>query len=117
MIPSRPLIVYVDVDDTLVRSAGSKRIPIPRVVAHIRDLAAGGAKLYCWSTVGAEYAQATARELGIESCFVAFLPKPNVVIDDQTIVEWRRFVAIHPMSIEARTVEQYWMLIEGQTTG
>ena len=72
-----PLVVYVDVDDTLVRSAGTKRMPIPSVVAHVKQLAAqGGVELYCWSTAGAEYARATARELGVENCFVAFLPKP-----------------------------------------
>ena len=36
-----PLVVYVDVDETLIRSAGSKRIPIPNVVAHVKQLAAG----------------------------------------------------------------------------
>jgi hypothetical protein len=40
-----PLVVYVDVDDTLIRTAGSKRIPIGSVIEHVRALAAAGAEL------------------------------------------------------------------------
>jgi hypothetical protein len=110
-----PLVVYVDVDDTLMRSAGTKRMPIPKVVMHVKQLAAqaeGGIELYCWSTAGSEYARATARELGIEACFTAFLPKPNVLIDDQEIGSWRRFVVVHPLGIADRSVEDYRKLVE-----
>ena len=48
------LVVYVDVDDTLVRSVGTKRVPISSAVDHVRSLHREGAKLYCWSTGGAE---------------------------------------------------------------
>lgn len=108
----RQLCVYVDVDDTMVRSVGTKRIPIPTVVDHVRKLSSSGAQLYCWSTVGAEYARSTAKELGIESCFVAFLPKPNILIDDQEIDAWKRFRVIHPLSISESTVEQYLSALE-----
>jgi hypothetical protein len=104
--------MYVDVDDTLVRSAGTKRMPIPKVVMHVKQLSAqDGVELYCWSTAGSEYARATARELGIEECFAAFLPKPNVLIDDQEIGTWKRLVVIHPMSIADTSVDEYWKLI------
>jgi hypothetical protein len=93
---ARPLVVYVDVDDTLVRSIGTKRIPLPAVIRHVRELHGSGAILYCWSTGGAEYAEATARELGIGECFHAFLPKPDVVIDDQPFAEWRGLTVLHP---------------------
>ena len=79
MKAERRLVVYIDVDDTLVRSAGTKTMPIPNVVEHVRSLANAGAELYCWSSVGAEYARTTAYNLGIESCFANFLPKPNIV--------------------------------------
>jgi hydroxymethylpyrimidine pyrophosphatase-like HAD family hydrolase len=82
-------IIFVDVDDTLVRSAGTKRIPMPSVVERVRALHREGAALYLWSSGGAEYARASAIELGIESCFVAFLPKPDVYVDDQPVQEWR----------------------------
>jgi FMN phosphatase YigB (HAD superfamily) len=62
-------VIYVDVDDTLVRSAGTKRIPIPAVIASVRSLKASGARLFLWSTGGAEYARATALELEIADCF------------------------------------------------
>ena len=82
-------IVFVDVDDMLVRSVGSKRIPMPGVVASVRHLYEQGALLYLWSSGGAEYAQASAKELGIQECLLAFLPKPHVYIDDQPVHEWR----------------------------
>jgi phosphoglycolate phosphatase-like HAD superfamily hydrolase len=75
-------VVYVDVDDTLVRSFGSKRIPMAAMVALVRDLNDAGAALYCWSTAGELYARATAEELGLADCFRAFLPKPQVLLDD-----------------------------------
>jgi len=82
-------VVYFDVDDTLVRSAGTKRIPIPAVVDRVRSLHAQGVTLYLWSRGGAAYAQSTAQELRIEHCFTAFLAKPTHIVDDQHITEWR----------------------------
>jgi phosphoglycolate phosphatase-like HAD superfamily hydrolase len=82
-------VVYVDVDDTLIRSVGSKRIPMPGVVDQVRALHASGAVLYLWSSGGSEYAQATATELGLKEIFAAFLPKPDVYIDDQPAHEWK----------------------------
>jgi hypothetical protein len=85
----KPRVVFVDVDDTLVRSVGTKRIPIPAVVTRVRELHDAGVSLFLWSSAGAEYARATALELGIESCFLAFLPKPDVYLDDQPVSDWR----------------------------
>ncbi len=84
-----PRIIFIDVDDTLVRSAGTKRIPMPAAVAHVRRLHTDGATLYLWSSGGADYARESARELGIAHCFAGFLPKPDVYIDDQAVHEWR----------------------------
>jgi hypothetical protein len=105
------LVVYIDVDDTLVRWAGTKTVPIPSLVEHVRQLANSGAELYCWSSVGAEYARTTTRNLGIEGCFAAFLPKPNIVIDDQAISDWKRFASVHPLNV-AKAVGEYRALIE-----
>ena len=82
------MVVYVDVDDTLVRSAGTKRIPMPRLIERVKRLHAEGAILYLWSTGGQDYARATAEELKIANCFVAFLPKPTLILDDQPVSEW-----------------------------
>ena len=82
-------IVYVDVDDTLVRSVGTKRIPTPAAIERVRSLHRDGALLYLWSTGGADYARSTASELGLENLFVSFLPKPTLIIDDQEVHEWR----------------------------
>ena len=82
-------VVFVDVDDTLIRSVGAKRIPMPAVVAHVKSMHARGVALYLWSSGGADYARMSAAELGIEDCFVAFLPKPDAYVDDQPVNEWR----------------------------
>ena len=92
-----PLVAYVDVDDTLVRSVGSKRIPMASVLQYVRDLRQGGATLYCWSSGGAEYARSSAEELGIADCFDGFLPKPNLVIDDQAPSDWRDCRHVTPL--------------------
>jgi hypothetical protein len=107
-VTSALLVVYVDVDDTLVRSVGSKRIPIVRVVEHVRQLKAGGATLHCWSSGGADYARQSAVELGIEHCFQSFLSKPNVMIDDQAVADWKLCLEVHPQSIDGCGAEQYW---------
>lgn len=49
-----PKVAYIDVDDTLVRSAGTKRIPMIEVVRHIKALKAEGWELYCWSSGGGD---------------------------------------------------------------
>lgn len=101
------LVVHVDVDDTLARTAGTKRIPMVEVVEHVRALAASGAMLYCWSSGGGEYAQATAEELGIANCFVGFLPKPHVIIDDQQVGDWRQLVQVHPLQCVGAAATRY----------
>lgn len=101
-----PLIGYVDVDDTLVRSFGSKRVPLPAVVRKVRELHASGVQLYCWSSGGAEYAKASAFELGIGDCFIAFLPKPNFLIDDQPPSDWRSLICLHPNQASGMGAEE-----------
>ena len=38
--------------------------------------------MFLWSTGGGDYAESVARRLGIHECFGAFLPKPDIAIDD-----------------------------------
>lgn len=101
MSESRPEIVFVDVDDTLVRSAGAKRIPMTAVVRRVAALHRAGTTLYCWSTGGADYAREVARELELEHCFVAFLPKPTIMLDDQAPSEWRLCRHVHPFNVDS----------------
>ncbi len=91
--------IFVDVDDTIVRSFGTKRIPIPSVIEAIRQLHSQGETLYCWSRGGAAYAKASTVEFGIEDCFVGFLPKPDVTIDDQPIADWKHLREVHPAQV------------------
>jgi len=104
------MIVYVDVDDTLVRSTGGTRIPLPAVVEHVKQLKADGATLYLWSAGGAEYCRATAIELGIEDCFEAFLPKPRIMIDDQEVKDWVFCTTFHPATCTGKRLEDYFRL-------
>lgn len=104
MQPSE-LVVYVDVDDTLVRQTGTKRIPMVAVVAHVRELHRAGATLFCWSAGGADYARRTANELGIEALFTGFLPKPHVLVDDQPPSEWPNCIVAVPAGMASATVQ------------
>lgn len=103
----RPLVVYVDIDDTLIRSVGAKRIPITPAIEHVRELHAQGAELFCWSSGGAEYARRSAAEAGVQECFAAFLPKPEVLLDDQDVAEWRRLLNVHPTECRGESVASY----------
>lgn len=76
-------VIFVDVDDTLIRSFGTKRIPIPSAIRYVREMFKAGHILYCWSRGGAHYSREVATELGIAECFVCFLPKPDIVFDDR----------------------------------
>jgi hypothetical protein len=60
---------------------------------------------YCWSTGGAEYARDSAREVGLEDCFVSFLPKPTLMIDDQPFAEWRLCRCVHPFNVASIDTE------------
>lgn len=107
-VMSQPtLIAYVDIDDTLVRTAGTKRIPIAAAVRHVQALHAQGAQLYCWSSGGAAYAESSAKELGLQECFIAFLPKPELILDDQHPSEWRRLIHVHPAQVDNASLYDY----------
>ncbi len=107
MAAPQALVVFVDIDDTLVRSVGSKRIPIPSLVAHVKRLAEDGAVLYAWSTAGGEYAESSAAELGLAQCFRAYLPKPQVMLDDEHPSVWRRLLVVHPSEAASRSLGDY----------
>lgn len=100
-------VIYVDVDDTLVRTVGSKRMAIDHMVRLVRELAAH-AELYCWSRGGAAYAREIAVELGVEDCFVAFLPKPDGYVDDIAIAEWAG-AQLHPNEARGLSVNEVMM--------
>jgi len=98
---------FIDVDDTLVRTYGNKRIPMPATIAHLKHLRDEGALLYCWSSGGARYAENTAIELGIQELFVGFLPKPQVIIDDVNIAHWKNCIQVHPNTCASKSLQDY----------
>lgn len=108
---TKDLVVYIDVDDTLIRSFGSKRMPMTSVVNHVQELHRQGVQLYCWSSAGAVYARETAEELGITSCFLTFLPKPHIMVDDQLPSEWKRSAVVHPNEANGKSATDYLEMI------
>jgi hypothetical protein len=112
----QPFYIYVDIDDTLVRTYGSKRIPMTSAIEHIKELKKQGAKLYCWSSGGAEYAENTAKELRILDIFEGFLPKPQMLLDDQEINYWRGMIQVHPISCRSKNLDDYRKQLQDRFT-
>ena len=101
-----PIVVFVDVDDTLVRSAGSKRFPMRSMIERVLELRCAGMVLYCWSRGGAEYAHRSAVELGLADCFVGFLSKPDLLIDDQPQIVGKTLACLHPNEAASMSVDE-----------
>lgn len=78
------------------------------MLEHVRCLKSSGVALYCWSSGGASTAQGRARAFGIEDCFEAILPKPNVTIDDPSVADGRLCLGVHPLSIDDKGAPDYW---------
>ena len=71
--------VFVDVDLTLIDATG--RV-LDGAVESLQRLKDRGCHLFLWSTVGMEYARATAQRLDIVNLFDGYCAKPDIVIDD-----------------------------------
>ncbi|MBN9415016.1 hypothetical protein ABS71_09295 [bacterium SCN 62-11] len=106
------MIVYVDVDDTLVRSFGSKQIAMSHTQEYVRKLKEAGASLYCWSSGGAEYARRVATEAGLADCFIAYLPKPQVLVDDVLVENWE-LQQLHPNECRSQAGDELLAAISG----
>ena len=92
--------VFVDVDDTLIRSVGSKIIPNTRVIEKVRMLHQKGMTIIVWSTAGSEYAKRISENIGISEIISFYFTKPQYIIDDQEIDKWLNTKVIHPLQIE-----------------
>ncbi len=101
----RQAVIFVDVDDTLIRSVGTKRIPITPVVKRVRELHAAGAFLVCWSSGGADYARESAEGLSLGDCFSLFLAKPDVLLNDQHPRDWSGVRWVHPNHVVGLSAE------------
>lgn len=78
---------------------------MPATVKLVRALRVHGATLYLWSRGGATYAEEVAKELRIDDCFTAFLPKPDLLLDDASVEDWSA-VELHPAECSGITVEE-----------
>lgn len=95
------MIYYIDIDDTLIRTVGSKAIPMVRTIEFINSINQSNDSIYLWSRGGAEYCRQIAEKLNITSNIKGYLPKPDVLIDDCDISQWNFMTVIHPNSIPA----------------
>jgi len=75
----------------------------------VRRLHALGVPLYCWSSGGAAYARASAEELGLQDCFLAYLPKPKALFDDVLFQKWE-VVELHPNQCLGKTDQELLQL-------
>lgn len=75
----RNVNIFVDVDLTIVDHQG---ILLPHVAEAMHTLYDAGCNLFLWSTGGATYCREVAEKAGIAQLFDAFLPKPDIYIDD-----------------------------------
>ncbi|MEZ6095001.1 MAG: hypothetical protein R3C03_12350 [Pirellulaceae bacterium] len=98
-------VIFVDVDDTLIRSFGTKQIPIPNAIRYVREMFNAGHVLYCWSRGGAQYSRDVAVNLDIADCFVCFLPKPDIVVDDRLEQLLSHCEFIHPNNVVTKREE------------
>ena len=71
--------VYVDVDLTLVDE--HQRLK-PNAWEGLLTLREAGCRLFLWSTNGADYCRQIAERHELAPLFEAFLPKPDVYVDD-----------------------------------
>ena len=71
--------IYVDVDLTLVDE--HQRLK-PNAWEGLLTLREAGCRLFLWSTNGADYCRRIAERHEVARLFDAFLPKPDVYVDD-----------------------------------
>jgi hypothetical protein len=91
---NRKSIIYIDVDDTLIRTFGTKQIPIPRSADYFR-------RMHMSYTDGVELEQTILETLrqssvSISDLSASFLPKPDIVLDDRLEILLEHCEFIHP---------------------
>lgn len=89
--------VFVDIDGTMT-TARVKGWGPPRsgVIDKVRSLIGLGYRVFVWSGGGAEYAKAFCEMHGIGGV-AGFLPKPNVIVDDNpNLLPRRRLGRLSP---------------------
>jgi len=89
-------VVYVDVDDTIMDRHDH---PKPSVIEFLHYAKSRGCRLFLWSQAGDDYCKEHAERLGIAHLFQAFLPKPDIAVDDLQITT--RFIRawFHPIQL------------------
>src|ERR1035441_5188107 len=107
------LCIFVDVDGTLIRFQGGKPRPNGDLVLQVKKWKSEGALLYCWSSQGADYAQRIARQLRIEDSFSAFLCKPHVLVEDQSVGDWSCLVHLYPAQVSNHSLTSLRHLADG----
>ncbi len=94
----KDLIIYCDVDGTLIFPDDQ---PIDFTVDFLKYAKERGCKLYLWSQGGGDYCLEVANRLGLGNLFEAFLPKPDICVDDLAISA--EFIQLHVDPINLQT--------------
>ena len=98
-------VVFIDVDDP--KLGGTDASDTDALARHVRELHDRGLVLYCWSSSGADDCRDLAKQLGIVDCFVGFLPKPDVMIDEKHPSEWGNLRWLHRGEAPSVTTQGY----------
>ncbi len=85
---TKDFTVFVDVDNTIMISTEHGERGLYKAIKFVKQLHEKGFELYCWSQAGAAYAEKACEFLGIKDLFKAFLPKPNMCLDDRPMSDW-----------------------------
>ena len=104
------LVAYIDIDQTIVNTAGEA---LPGACERIEQLAVQyGYELVAWSRTGRSYALETLERLGIAKWFMAFLTKPDFVIDDDPDSIMGH---AHILKVDCRTFwRKFWHKLDGR---
>ena len=90
------IFIYVDVDNTLVRTVRGTELPIPKVVRHIKKLHHEGALLYCSVTVARTMLAKPHNVWESMRVSLVFSESPKFSSTMNELEEWPCVVDVHP---------------------
>ena len=72
-------IIFIDIDDTLVRTYGLKRIPIPKTIQAIFRFHKEGSEIYLWSNGGSDYCKKNSKRIRNRQMHYRIFTKANFI--------------------------------------
>ncbi len=115
-MPKKVSVIIVDVDDTLIRSFGTKQIPIPITIQYVRDMFHAGNLLYCWSRGGAQYSCDVATKLGVRGVKDSELRHANIDSEKSKMKKVTNVLPLQRLAFIADMSLEVIVLLHGQVT-